>query len=206
MENKIITPYFETEDFVRIGSSPIRVHIGIGCQDTVKAKTFASMLGVLITSHDKITGYSMRQGGDIVSARTFCVQDAIAKKATHIFFIDSDMQFPPDTLNKLLAHNKDIVTVEYNRRQLPPSPVTQPLEEKSDTELYKARVIGAGCLLIKLSVFEKIEKPWFNFGRDKTGAIVIGEDTWFSNTARDAGIDSWIDPKIKVNHIGEYAY
>lgn len=189
---------------------PIRVHIGIGCQGTVMSKTFASVMGVLITSHDKITGYSMRQGGDIVSARTFCVQDAIEKTATHIFFVDSDMQFPPDTLEKLLAHDKEIVTVEYNRRKLPPESVTTPLIERSETELYKARNIGGGCLLIKLSIFERtvmpLAKPWFNFGRSKDGMVVIGEDTWFANTARDAGIDSWIDPTIKVSHIGEYAY
>lgn len=185
---------------------PIRVHIGIGCQGTVMSKTCASLMGVLITSHDTVTGYSMRQGGDIVSARTFCVQDAIEKKATHIFFIDSDMNFPPDTLKRLLAHDKDIVTVEYNRRRLPPESVTTPLEERSETELYKARNIGGGCLLIKLSVFEKLEKPWFNFGRGKDGMVVMGEDTWFAHTARDKGIDSWIDPTIKINHVGEYLY
>lgn len=185
---------------------PVRVHIGIGCQGTVMSKTCASIMGVLITSHDKVTGYSMRQGGDIVSARTFCVQDAIEKKATHIFFVDSDMNFPADTLERLLAHDKDIVTVEYNRRQLPQSSVTSPLEERSETELYKARHIGGGCLLIKLSVFEKIDKPWFNFGRGKDGMVVMGEDTWFANMSRDKGIDSWIDPTIKVGHIGEYLY
>src|SRR6185503_12415001 len=113
---------------------PIRVHIGIGCQGTVMSKTCASIMGILITSHDKVTGYSMRQGGDIVSARTFCVQDAIEKKATHIFFVDSDMQFPPDTLERLLAHDKEIVTVEYSRRQIPVSSVTHPLTERSDTD------------------------------------------------------------------------
>jgi hypothetical protein len=185
---------------------PIRVHLGMGCQGTVMTKTCASIMGVLITSHDKITGYSMRQGGDITSARTFCVQDAIEKKATHIFFVDSDMSFPPDTLDRLLAHDKEIVTVEYNRRKLPLEKITAPLEEASETELYKARVMGGGCLLIKLSIFEKLGKPWFNFGRGKDGMPVMGEDTWFLNTARDAGIDSWIDPNIKVGHIGEYLY
>lgn len=185
---------------------PIRVRIGIGCQGTVMSKTFASMLGLMITSGDVVSGYSMRQGGDIVSARTFCAQEAIEKGDTHILFIDSDMSFPPDTLKRLLAHDKDIVTVEYSRRKLPPDSVTQPLEERSETELYKGKVIGAGCLLIKTSVFEKITKPWFNFGRDATGAVVIGEDTWFARSAMDAGIDAWIDPTIKVGHVGEYIY
>lgn len=198
------------EKFAKLNEiMPIRVHLGLGVQSTVMSKTLASIMGVLITSHDKVTGYSMRQGGDIVSARTFCVQDALEKKATHIFFVDSDMNFPPDTLERLLAHDKDIVTVEYNRRKLPVESVTTPLEKKSKT-LYKARNIGGGCLLIKLAIFERqlapLAKPWFNFGRDKTGKVVIGEDTWFANTARDAGIDSWIDPTIDVKHIGEYLF
>ena len=184
----------------------IKVRIGIGCQDTVKAKTFASMLGLMLVSGKDISGYFMRQGGDIVSARTYCVREALEKKDTHIFFIDSDMEFPCDTLKRLLAHDKDIITVEYSRRRLPPVSVTTPLEEKSETELYKARVIGAGCLLIKLSVFEKIAKPWFNFGRNSIGEIVMGEDTWFANSARDAGYDVWIDPTIKVGHVGEFVY
>lgn len=190
-----------------------KVHIGIGCQGTVMAKTLASVMGVLIQSKATVTGYSMRQGGDIVSARTFCVQDAREKGATHILFIDSDMQFPPDTLDRLLAHDKDIVTVEYNRRQLPLQSVTWPLDQRSETELYPASRIGAGCLLIKLSVFDVIDEknkdkkvPYFNFGRDSEGMVVMGEDTWFANVAMDAGFGVFIDPTIKVGHVGEYVY
>ena len=187
-------------------SLPVRVFIGMGTQATVMSKTLSSIMGVIIMSKNKISGYSILQGGDIVSARTFCVKNAIEKKATHIFFVDSDMYFPSDTLERLLKHDKEIVTVEYNRRKLPLESVTTPLKERSETELYKAGGIGAGCLLIKLSVFEKIKKPWFVFGRDKKGKVVIGEDVWFANTARDAGIDSWIDPTISVKHVGEYLY
>ena len=206
MENNIIP---ERNDIVvdKINElMPIRVHIGIGCQNTVKSKTLASIMGNILMSHGKISGYAMREGGDIVSARTFCVQHAIEKKSTHIFFVDSDMQFPSDTVERLLAHDKEIVTVEYNRRKLPAESVTTPLTERSETELYKARVIGGGCLLIKLSVFDKIAKPWFNFGRGKDGNVVMGEDVWFSNMARDVGIDSWIDPTIQCGHVGEYIY
>lgn len=186
--------------------APQRVVIAIGCQDTVKAKTLSTLMGIMLSTKDAlITGFFMRQGGDIVSARGAGVEYARETQATHIFFVDSDMSFPPDTLDRLLKHDKDIVTVEYNRRQLPPESVTFPLEERSDTELYKAKNIGGGCLLIKLSVFDYVPQPWFNFGRKGT-KVVIGEDTWFSNAARDVGIDSWIDPTIPVKHIGEYEY
>jgi len=183
-----------------------RVVIAIGCQDTVKAKTLNTIVGTMLhTKKALITGFFMRQGGDIVSARGAGVEFAIEKKATHIFFVDSDQVFPEDTLDRLLAHNKEITTVEYSRRKLPPESVTTPLTERSATDLYKAQNIGGGCLLIKLSVFDKIAQPWFNFGRKGT-KVVIGEDTWFANTARDAGIDSWIDPTIKCGHVGDFVY
>ena len=48
--------------------------------------------------------------------------------------------------------------------------------------------------------------PWFSFGRDSQGALVMGEDAWFSNVARDAGYSTWIDPTFKVLHCGEYLF
>jgi len=185
---------------------PVRVVIGIGCQDTVKAKTLNAIVGVLLhTKKASITGFAMRQGGDIVSARGYCAEYAKKTNATHVFYVDSDMDFPPDTIDRLVAHNKEIVTVEYSRRKLPVESVTTPLDKASETELYKAKNIGGGCLLVRLDVFDKIDQPWFNFGRKGTD-VVIGEDTWFANMARDKGIDSWIDPTIKVGHIGEYIF
>ncbi len=187
-----------------------KVFIGIGCTDTVKADTLASVAGILIKSAGKVTTFSMRKGGDIVSARTWLVREALKHKATHILFVDSDMSFPPDTLEKLLAHDKDIVGVEYFRRKLPLEPVFEPLEGADPEKLYKAGFAATGLLLIKTSVFNSelrpLKEPWFCFGRNKEGEVVIGEDVWFCNTARDAGFEVWIDPTVKTMHIGEYAF
>lgn len=51
-----------------------------------------------------------------------------------------------------------------------------------------------------------MDKNWFSFGRNKEGEHVIGEDGWFCFTARQAGYDVWVDPTIKVYHLGEYGY
>ena len=149
--------------------------------------------------------YVLKISCDVVANRTALVQEAIDKGATHILFVDSDMQFPSDTLEKMLAHNKDIVGVEYNKRKFPLEPVfEQP--NKSDT-LYETNVAGTGLMLIKLSIFEKITNdPWFTFGRNAKGETTVGEDVWFCNVARDAGFQVWIDPTIKVFHLGEYGY
>jgi len=175
----------------------------MGCQSDMKAKT-AHSIACNIIKNSCVSNFIMRQGGDIVSARGKIVEMAIEQGATHVLFVDSDMQFPEDALERLLAHNLDIVGVEYNKRCLPLTPVQKPLDTPSDT-LYKCEYVGTGLMLINLKVFKKIPQPWFNFGRKGT-EVVIGEDVWFCNTARDAGFDVWCDPTLEVKHLGDYAY
>lgn len=185
-----------------------KVVIAVPCADAsyMKARTAASIAHTIISSEGKVIDMLLRISCDIVSSRTWLVLEAIKRGATHILFVDSDMVFPEDTLNRLLAHNKPIVGVEYNKREFPLKGVQEALEERSDTAIYKAKHVGTGMLLIDLTVFAKLQGSWFNFGRDSQGALVLGEDVWFCNTARDAGYDVWVDPTIKMGHAGEYIY
>lgn len=152
----------------------------------------------------------MIQSCDIASSRMWLVREAREKGATHLLFVDSDMLFPSDTLDKLLAQEKDIIAVEYNKRKFPLQTVTayMPDVEKSETEPFRVGVAGTGIMLIKLSIFDdpKMDKNWFSFGRNAEGKNVIGEDGWFCNVARSAGYDIWVDPTIKTLHLGEYGY
>lgn len=187
----------------------VKIIIGMGCEDIMHTST-AHAISCAIIGDPTIKDFLIFKSCDIVSARTWLVKEAIKKGATHLLFVDSDMVFPSDSIRRLLAHDKDIVSVEYNRRKFPLEKVTEPLEERSEDKLYKGRVLGTGLMLINLSIFTNPEKPmglpWFNFGRDSEGRLVLGEDAWFVNTARDSGYESWIDPTILCGHIGEYTF
>ncbi len=198
-----------------------RVVIGVPCSDSASMKVLtAHSIGcMIIRSPGVVIDFLIRQSADIVSNRTHLVRQALEKNATHLLFVDSDMYFPPDTLSRLLAHGREIVGVEYNKREFPLVGVHEAEGEPSRTELYIAKRIGLGVTLIDLSIFTDKERPlgapselhpngnpWFSFGRDSQGAVVIGEDVWFCEVARDAGYDVYIDPLIKVRHIGEYAF
>jgi hypothetical protein len=201
----------------KTNTTPPKVVIAVPCADAsfMKARTAASIAHTIIESEGKVVDMLLRISCDIVSSRTWLVLEAIKQEATHILFVDSDMVFPANTLNQLLSHEKDIVGVQYNKREFPPKGVYAPLDEKSETELYRAKHVGTGMLLIDLKVFANIGhpseshpkgNPWFSFGRDSQGALVLGEDVWFCNVARDAGYDVWIDPTLKIGHAGEYVY
>lgn len=185
-----------------------KVIIAVPCTDSaiMKARTAHSVGIAIIGAAGLVTDFLLRLSCDIVSSRTWLVNEAIKRGATHLLFVDCDMVFPEDTIPRLLAHKKEIVGVEYNKREFPLKGVYEPLGEKSETELYKAKYIGTGLVLIDLSIFPKLKGPWFNFGRDSQGALVMGEDVWFCNTARDAGFDTWIDPTLKIAHEGAYLF
>lgn len=193
-----------------------KVIIGMACTDIVRARTAHAIGCLIIGSKGKVVDFLLRQSCEIASARTWLVNEAIKKGATHLLFIDSDIcPFGEDTILKMLEQKKPILAAEYNMRKFPLEPVFKPLEEKSETETYKARYAGTGFMLIDLSIFEKEwvqsadptkKVPWFSFGRDSQGQLALGEDAWFCMAARDNGHETWIDPTIKIGHVGEYLY
>ena len=178
------------------------VIIAIPCQDSVKARTAFSIAANIIHAKGLVSEILMRQSCDVVSSRTGLVKDAIKSGATHLLFVDSDMFFPPDSLTTLLKHDKEIIGVKYRKRTFPTAWTHEPMGEEFLDKPFKARFMGTGLMLIKLDIFKKIPEPWFNFGRGKEGELVLGEDAWFVNTARDAGFDAWINPSLKIGHIG----
>src|SRR3990167_4670327 len=184
-----------------------KIMVAMPCgNDTIKVKTAFSLINALkalTVDYDIL----IRMGCDIIGARTGLVNESIKRGATHIMFIDHDMFFPPDAIQKLVVQDKDIIGTAYNFRRFPLQSIAIPLSDITPThETFRCQALGTGFLLIKLSVFEKIPVPWFNFGRDENAELVYGEDTYFCQQAIKAGLDVWADPNLGVKHIGEFNY
>ena len=151
---------------------------------------------------------SMQIGCDVAHNRNKLVQQAM--DYSHLLFVDSDMSFEPDTLQRMLAHNKDILGLAANHRRLPLESVVKPLKKTDEnkplpTKLFQAASCGTGVMLIKTSVFKKIPAPWFEFSYDDNGERV-GEDVNFCRKASRAGIAIWVDSTIPCQHWGDFAY
>lgn len=153
---------------------------------------------------------------NISISRNACVAMAQEAKADYLFFLDSDMDVPPDTITRLLSHHKDIVGANYPKRSESFGAAGSEGIDKSqdlvDHGLLPAIFIPTGCLLIKMSVFDHLPKPYFFFGlreyEDKDERAVFGEDFVFSIKAINAGYKLWFDMDItqKVKHIGQKPY
>lgn len=70
--------------------------------------------------------------------------------------------------------------------------------------LFRADVIGLGCMLIKTSVFAHLEKPYFFYSRDPRPSMkhkVMDEVMPFCANLAKAGIPIWIDPRVQCGHL-----
>lgn len=161
------------------------------------------------------------RGYTVAENRNYCVIQAQKNGSDYLFFIDDDMTFLPTVLEELLAHGKEVVGVNSYSRCLPLASTVGLMDEKGNykhpdrypafemkipAELFKAYFVGAGIMLIDMKVFDRVEKPYFEFVMGKDGQIVHGEDGSFCDKVKKAGMDVWCDPEIEVGHLGEMEF
>jgi hypothetical protein len=151
-------------------------------------------------------------GGPIDAVRNDLVLKAMMCDCTHIWMTDTDQVYPQDTLMRLLEHDVDIIAAKVHKRYPPYDPIllrgtlanfdVVPDEEwsKDGGQIIEVDATGFGSVLINMEVFEKIERPWFQFDISRpTGPV--GEDIAFYLKARAAGFRVLVDCSIKIGHL-----
>jgi hypothetical protein len=191
---------------------------------TIRSETFTSVVGAMdvLKSHGIGVALSVQIGGYVAHNRNALVDIAQKNQSTHLMFIDNDMVFQPSAIQRLIDHDKDIVGANYNARGVPDKPIvstvkminpeTDPNGGKDKVysttmpaQLFKCYGLGTGMLLVKMKVFNELEKPYFVAWEDANGEHHT-EDIDFCRKAGEAGFDVWCSPTIKVEHIGTYFY
>jgi len=195
----------------------IKICLAIVTNRQVKSQTVLSLANMLTQTNHEVYTVIATEGYTIAENRSYCLNRALREKCTHLLFIDDDMTFPPDTIEKLLSVEKPIVGVNSYSRKLPltttigrlhpngsyisPEDAT-PMPE-SPFECYS---IGFGIALIDLEVIKRMKPPYFSFKAHPSGFTEEGEDGYFCRKARELEIEVWADPRIEVGHIGEFIY
>lgn len=169
--------------------------------------------------------------GLITQARTRLVFECLKWEADYILWCDSDHTFPADAIARLWSHNKDIVGCNYARRihTGATSPTAAKLDrndqddklcyttpEKAQAgEIEEVDHLGLGLCLMKASVFDRLADHAIEQGKEdfmplfhlvpKGGTNIMGEDVFFFDKCRDAGIQVWCDHGLswEVGHIAE---
>lgn len=140
---------------------------------------------------------------------------AIDNGATHILWIDSDMMFPRNTCQLLLAHDLPFVACNYSTRALPFKSVSYTEMynwdsgiDKEATGLVEVEGVGFGCVLVHTEVFQNMYKPWFSITYSKKTDDYLGEDMNFCQKASDAGYKLYVDCDLskEIYHLGTTAF
>lgn len=158
------------------------------------------------------------QNAMINQCRDAIVKTAIQRGYDYILWLDDDMVFPPDTLTKLLSHNKDICSgLYFGRGNYKPLMFDVKYDKEDDTysleqvleykqnDLMKVAGVGFGCCLTKVSVLKDI---WNADIRGAKGTCFdfiggLGEDLSFAIRCMELGIETWVDTSVKCGHIGK---
>ncbi|MBS3175116.1 glycosyltransferase family 2 protein [Candidatus Woesearchaeota archaeon] len=154
----------------------------------------------------------------LAESRNLARKKVLDEGYDYLFCIDQDVIAPPDIIQRLLAHGKEIVTGiyynnftkfnsltnEYEQRKLPVVWVKSLKDENrlvsirkeviESGELIRIDSCGTGCILIHRSVLEKIKFRWED---DKPGV----DDVFFCIDALKSGYEIYADTSIICEHL-----
>lgn len=160
-------------------------------------------------------------------ARNSCAAKFLTGDATHLMFVDADIQFRAEDVVKLVSHDKDIVGGIYPQKTLPPKMVVNTLNNgKREGDLVEVGTLGTGFMLVKRIVFEAMieegaqkytdaiglssaennnQYDFFNCTIDSNGRYLT-EDWSFCRRWRQLGGQIWADTSIPLVHVGYYRF
>lgn len=157
------------------------------------------------------------RGSILPQIRQNLVEGALKADADYVLFIDSDMMFPADLLHILLDVEKSVVACNCPTKSLPanstarvytPEGMKAIYTEEGSTGLVEVDRIGTGVMLVKASVFKKLQRPFFRVGWDSARKEFIGEDWEFCRILKASGEKLYIqqDASKLIGHIGSFMF
>lgn len=152
-------------------------------------------------------------GYTVADAQNLIIEKALEGGYDYVFFVEDDNLIPRDALVKLLHHKAEVVGGIYYRKYLPLETAGMhydkdghpaSIEYTIGDVIHDTLVLPMGCTLIKTSVFEKMEKPYFKEATVK-GRPALTSDTYICQKLRDSGVDIITDTSVQVLHIDKHS-
>lgn len=155
-------------------------------------------------------------------ARNEVCAEVLKGDEDYLLFLDADMAHPEDLFERLVAHDKPVITARYHLKKAPFAAIAY-VKHRTQTGPHRYASIhfaqgcveiergGAGALLIRRDVLQAIYDRqghnWFRYqrGPEPPHDYTVSEDFWFYQQAREAGFSCWCDWDLEVPHIGPMA-
>lgn len=174
---------------------------------------------------------SVEGDADVARARNIAASDFLKTDCDVLLTIDDDIVFSPRDALKLCreALDKDMVCGMYLTRgptkRQPASLLKdgQTVEFWIDQPLVEIEFLATGFMAVSRRVFEKVAEglplcmqdtdyPFYPFYLQmvipwpSSVNLYLSEDWAFCQRAKDAGFKLWLDPTIRLGHIGQFIW
>lgn len=156
------------------------------------------------------------QGTLIADQRQNLILEALNVEADYVLWLDTDMRFPKDIVDRLHARNLDVVAANYSTRRMPCKPVafgdefckTHVYTNEDSASVEEVYAIGMGAMLEKADVYKRLALPFFSIGYSRVSQDFYGEDVFHCHRLREAGVKIYVDHDVskEVRHIGTFEY
>lgn len=138
------------------------------------------------------------------------LEAAEASECSHLMMLDSDVLPPPNVVERLMSHKKDVVCGWYHTKKKDSHPCVYDYvyTDEKGVEQYSPRKeagrglekidgIGAGCILMSANAARKLGKNPYSMEKG-------GEDLTLCSKLRRLGIDIYVDWDIVCAHLGVF--
>lgn len=196
----------------------MKTMIAVPCMDMVPTDFMRSCLS--LRAVDEI-GYTFAQASLVYDGRNRLADAAIRGGWDRVLWLDSDMAFDPDLLERLSAdldEGREMVSGLYFSRKSPVHPVIyercgldaetlRPVAEAPkalpEAEIFPVEAVGFGAVLVSAGLLRRVID---RFGEPFTPIPGFGEDLSFCLRVRELGETVWCDRRVKPGHVGIYTY
>ncbi len=173
-------------------------------------------------------------GGDpyLAKVRNLCVSECLRRfpDASHLFFLDADLEWDPEAVVRLLQHPGDITAGIYCKKNDTPDFPSSLVGVKDTTEfaerdgLIKALMVPTGFLCVRREVYAAMAATAKKYKDSMGGGVECwnifemgfcpepqpdgmdgqwwGEDTAWCRKALEMGYDLLVDPTATFGHMG----
>lgn len=189
-----------------------KTFVAIPAMDSVPTQ-FCHSLATIGHVGDCLVGFQI--SSLVYTARNKLAQQAVSTGSDFVLWLDSDMVFKPDLLQRFMKHMEnpeiDMVSGLYFRRSAPYTPVLfnklEITDERCDTSefetipdtVFEVGGCGFGGVLMRTSVIINVAA---RFGEMFAPINGVGEDLSFCWRARQCGTKILCDPSIELGHVG----
>lgn len=155
--------------------------------------------------------------------RNGMLQHCLESDVDYILWLDADMIFQPQIIEKYLKADKDIIGCKYYKRGAPFSPVfykrskdhewkytpVDPDSLPKGQEIVELDALGFGGMMVKTDVYRKMgEDMWMNYGKNFhiPGAEedALTHDINFCRKAQEHGFKIHLHTGVLASHIGRF--